>query len=126
MRDATTLDVLFESPSRRDGPPTEDAPLELDETKTSSPRERLEEEEVPESEVPEEHVAPKPKRKPWKPKVPEVVPEQEEEEEVPVRKAREPKPKPRDPEPPEPVLTCLQVLQRGLAAAKATQKSERV
>ena len=37
MREATTLDVSFES--------AEDAPVELDETKTPSPRERLEEEE---------------------------------------------------------------------------------
>ena len=134
MRAATTLDVSFES--------AEDVPVELesppsagDETKTPSPRERLVsmgEEEVPVSIIepdsmvePEEPPEPKPKRKARKPKIPEVVPEDE--EEAPVREVKKRKPRattvPRDPEPP---LTYLQVLQRGLAAANATQKAERV
>ena len=134
MREATTLDVTFES--AEDVPPSR---VELDETKTPSPRERLEEEEVPVSIVePEEsvsmveHVAPKPKRKPRKPKVPEVVPELVPEEEEtpppsPVKEMKKRKPRATTvPKDPEPVLTYLQVLQRGLAAAKATQKAEKV
>ena len=98
MREATTLDVSFES--------AEEVPVSIGEPVS-----------MVEPEEPEEPPEPKPKRKARKPKVPELAPEEEVPAEVPespVRKARKPRAKPRDPEPPEPPLTYLQALQRGL------------
>ena len=81
MRRATMLDVSFESPTEN-----EIIPLQLDEGKPVSPAQRegvAEEEEAErvsmvEPEEPEEPVSmidPKPKRKPKKSNVPEVMPE---------------------------------------------------
>ena len=127
MQEATTLDVSFE---------TELAPLELDDIKVEEEAVSVVEDEEPESEPePEpEPAKPKPKRKTRKPasrdlrsQVPEAVPEEVTPPPSPVKEVKKRKPRaatvPRVPEPP---LTYLQVLQRGLAAANATQKAERV
>ena len=120
MQEATTLDVSFE---------TELAPLELDDIKVEEEAVSVVEDEEPESEPePEpEPAKPKPKRKPRKLKVPEAVPEEETPPPSPVKEMKKRKPRaPPVPRDPEPVLTYLQVLQRGLAAANATQKAEKI
>ena len=94
----------------------------------------------PEPESEPELSAPRNQRKPRKPKLPEMAPEEEEEEEAsfgasPQEEPQPPPPspkkkKPRAPKPvrmePEPPLTYLQVLQRGLMAARASHKAEKI
>jgi outer membrane biosynthesis protein TonB len=128
MQEATTLDVSFEEEPE----PEPDVP-EL--KKQRQPRKPKIPERVPEPETEEE---PEPEAEPEPESEPEAEPEpkaskpkkkarKKDEEEAPVKEMKRRKPKattvPRDP---EPQLTYLQVLQRGLAAANATQKAERV
>ena len=114
MHDATTSDVTFNDVSFE--------PWEHDEEEKQEPEEaaEVEPEEPVESEEPE---APPPKRTKREKVV--KVPEEDEEESPPVRVVKR---KPRAITAPEasPPLTYLQVLQKGLAAAKATQKAEKV
>ena len=131
MEEATTLDVSFEEPE------------EVGEVE--EPVIEAEELEEPEPEPPRAKA--KAKRKPRKaPSPPPPTDEDDEEtvvpeyqsassdadtepevvpEPLPKKKARA-KPRPKPPREPEQPLTYLQVLQRGLLAAKATHKAEKV
>ena len=135
MEEATTLDVSFEEPEEVLEPVIEEEPedpkaAELPKAKAKAKR--------------------KPRKPPYKRESPPPLPTDVEDEETvvaeyesassgvesepevapppsPKKRARpKPRPKalPRDPEPPP--LTYLQVLQRGLLAAKATHKAEKV
>ena len=112
LREATTLDVSFE-----------EEPEQVEEPEKAEDVEEVAEEEVAEEpEVEPEPVVeepPKKQRKPRKPKPPEEAPEPPP---PPSPKKRRPKAAPLPPEP----LTYLEVLKRGMAAAKANQRAERL
>ena len=108
LREATTLDVSFE-----------EEPEQVEEP------EEVAEEEVPEEEVAEPEPEPEPEppkkqRKPRKAKPPEEAPEPPP---PPSPKKRKPRAPPREV---SPELSYLEVLKRGMAAAKATQRAERL
>ena len=153
LRQVTTLDVSFDQEKdleQEQEPEPEPEPDVPEVKKPRPPRKPKIPERVPEpeTEAPEEEpeepepVKPKPKRKPRKTQLPGVVTSAEaiqhlyeSEEEAPVVKKPRARAQPRAdarslattaPRDPEPPLTYLQVLQKGLAAAKATQKAEKV
>ena len=101
LREATTLDVSFE-----------EEPEQVEE--------EVPEEEVAEPEPEPEPEPPKKQRKPRKAKPPEEAPEPPP---PPSPKKRKPRAPPREV---SPELTYLEVLKRGMAAAKATQRAERL
>ena len=111
LREAMTLDVSFEK---------EEEPEQVEEEVAE---EEVAEEEMAEPEVEPEPVVeepPKKQRKPRKPKPPEEAPEPPP---PPSPKKRKPRAPPREV---SPELTYLEVLKRGMAAAKATQRAERL
>ena len=112
LREATTLDVSFEEEPEQVEEPEEVAEEEVEEVAEPEP------EAEPEPVVEE---PPKKQRKPRKPKPPEEAPEPPPR---PSPKKRKPRAPPREVSP-EP-LSYLEVLKRGMAAAKATQRAERL
>ena len=112
LREATTLDVSFEEEPEQVEEPEEVAEEEVEEVAEPEP------EAEPEPVVEE---PPKKQRKPRKPKPPEEAPEPPP---PPSPKKRKPRAPPREVSP-EP-LSYLEVLKRGMAAAKATQRAERL
>ena len=105
LREATTLDVSFEE--------------EPEQVEEEVAEEEVEEVAEPEPE-PVVEEPPKKQRKPRKPKPPEEAPEPPP---PPSPKKRKPRAPPREV---SPELTYLEVLKRGMAAAKATQRAERL
>ena len=117
LREATTLDVSFEEKKE-----DEEEPEQVEEPEKAE--EEVAEEEVaeePEVEPEPEPEPPKKQRKPRKAKPPEEAPEPPP---PPSPKKRKPRAPPREVSP-EP-LSYLEVLKRGMAAAKATQRAERL
>ena len=117
LKEATTLDVSFEEKK-------EEEPEQVEEPEKAEDVEEVAEEEVAEEpEVEPEPVVeepPKKQRKPRKPKPPEEAPEPPP---PPSPKKRKPRAPPREV---SPELSYLEVLKRGMAAAKATQRAERL
>ena len=101
LKEATTLDVSFEK---------EEEPEQVEEEVAEEPEVEPEPEPEP----------PKKQRKPRKPKPPEEAPEPPP---PPSPKKRKPRAPPREV---SPELSYLEVLRRGMAAAKATQRAERL
>ena len=116
LKEATTLDVSFE---KEEEPEQVEEPEKAEEVEEVAEEPVVEEPEVEPEPVVEE--PPKKQRKPRKPKPPEEAPEPPP---PPSPKKRKPRAPPREVSP-EP-LSYLEVLKRGMAAAKATQRAERL
>ena len=110
LKEATTLDVSFEK---------EEEPEQVEEPEKAEEVEEVAEEPVVEEPEPEPE-PPKKQRKPRKAKPPEEAPEPPP---PPSPKKRKPRAPPREV---SPELSYLEVLKRGMAAAKATQRAERL